>query len=39
LVDVAAGFDQGALAFHHAGAGSVTELLYELRGDIRHSVS
>ena len=37
IADVAAGLNQGALAFHHAGAGTVTELLYELSGNIRHN--
>ena len=37
IADIAFGLNQGALAFHHAGAGAVTELLYELRGNFRHS--
>src|ERR1022692_1617764 len=37
VADVAVGLHQGALAVHHAGAGAVTELLYELRGNFRHN--
>src|SRR5580658_3955655 len=37
VADIAVGLHQGALAFHHAGAGAVAELLYELCGDIRHN--
>src|ERR1035438_4063491 len=38
VADVAVGLHQGALAFHHAGAGAVAELLYELRGNV-HELS
>ena len=37
VAQVAVGLYQGALAVHHAGAGAVAELLYELSGDFGHN--
>src|ERR1700733_1824054 len=35
--DIATGFHQGGLAFHHPSASALAKLLYELSGDFRHN--